>query len=186
MEKELDHYLSTIDNHLRNMPISERIDIIKELKAYIEELQNKENLTSAEIIQKMGSTKELAAGYLGTAISCGTKINTKKISMLITFYGLTSLSGMFVLPFCSILSVSLYFAAIISPIAGLIKSGGFLLGIDVPFIMFNFGFFELHSLLVFPTSFIIGLIFFFAGKFLWKLMLGYIQSVSNIKKTIDT
>lgn len=64
MEKELENYLSELENHLRSMPTSERIDVVKELKSYIEELQYNEKKTSLEIISQLGSTKELAKGYL--------------------------------------------------------------------------------------------------------------------------
>ena len=39
MDRELEQYLSTIEKYLKNMPVSERIDVVKELKSYIEEFR---------------------------------------------------------------------------------------------------------------------------------------------------
>ena len=98
MGRELDNYLLAVEKYLRSMPVSERIDVVKELKSYIEELLNKDNKTPLEIINQLGSPKELAKGYLSDVISKNSTYSLRKFMMIISFYGLTGLSGMFLLP----------------------------------------------------------------------------------------
>lgn len=182
MEKELENYLLTLEKYLKSMPISERIDVIKELKSYIQELLCKDNKTPSEIIAQLGSPKELAKEYLSEVIGKSTTFNLRKFMMLISFYGLTGLSGMFFLPCGTVLSIGLILCSIISPIAGAIKTIGFLLSIEVPFVIFQFGNMTLHPLLSFPVSLVMGILFFISGKTIWKLVIKYIQTISKTKK----
>lgn len=183
MEKELENYLSEVENHLRSMPTSERIDVVKELKSYIEELQHNDKRTSLEIISQLGSTKELAKGYLSDIISINTSFNFRKILMLISFYGLTGLSGMFIIPCGSVLSIGLIICGIISPIAGLVKAIGFLLGIEVPYVMFQLGNITLHPLIGSLVSVVMGILLFILGKIIWNLVIKYIRTIGKVKKT---
>lgn len=43
---------------------------------------------------------------------------------------------MFILPFTGILGAALMFGGVVTPLAGLIKAAGFLLGVDVPVVVF--------------------------------------------------
>lgn len=183
MEKEIKNYLSEVEKPLRSMPISERLDALEELKSYIEELQHNDKKTSSEIISKLGSAKEHAKGHLSEIISINTSFNFRKILMLISFYGLTGLSGMFIIPCGTILSIGLIISGIISPIAGLVKAIGFLIDIDVPYVMFQLGNITLHPLIVFLVSIVMGILLFSLGKIIWNLVIKYIRTIGKVKKT---
>jgi hypothetical protein len=40
MKPILDKYLTTVDKHLRPLPVSERVDIVKEIKSLMLEMEN--------------------------------------------------------------------------------------------------------------------------------------------------
>lgn len=185
MEQKLEQYLKAVEGYLKNMPISERIDVIKELKSSIEELQMNEGLSAEQILGRLGSPKELAVGYLGEKISTGGSFSLRKLKMLISFYGLASLGGMFVIPCGTVLAGGLMLCGFIAPIAGLIKAVCYLFGYDAWFIGFNFGLFELHPLLALPFSIAMGVVFYLLGKKIWKAVTGYIRKVSAAKRTLD-
>ena len=58
MEKSLNDYLEKIEKNLKPLPVSERVDIVKEIKSEILELQG-DGKTPEEILERMGNPKEL-------------------------------------------------------------------------------------------------------------------------------
>ena len=68
MEKRLDDYLERIEKYLKPLPLSERMDIVKEIKSDMLDLQ-RDGKTVDEIIERLGSPKELAKAYLGNLIA---------------------------------------------------------------------------------------------------------------------
>ena len=49
MDAKLEKYLDTVDKHLKPLPVSERVDIVKEVKASMQEMQA-EGLSSEQIL----------------------------------------------------------------------------------------------------------------------------------------
>ena len=186
MEKELESYLTSVEKHLKNMPLSERADVIKELKSYMEELQRNDAFSSKKILERLGPSTELAAGYLGDKISVGVSFSFKKLLMVFSFYSLTSLSGLFVIPCGTVLAGGFMLAGIISPIAGVIKLLGVLFQFDTSYIIFEFGGLKFHPLLIFLFSFVLGALFLLLGTGIWKLVIGYIHKVSSLKRAADS
>ncbi len=184
MNQILDAYLNKIDQYLKPMPASERIDIVKEIKSELSELELQGNLTPEEILERMGGPKELAKAYLCSQITKNGGFHLKKLGALIAFYGLTGLSGMFVLPMVSVLSIGLTAAAVIAPVGGLVKFIGYLFQQDVPWIMFQIGSYTAPPPAAFALSLVLGLLFFLAGRGLWKLLLSYIKTVSHIHQKL--
>lgn len=76
MEKNLNDYLEKVEKYLKPLPVSERVDIVKEIKSEILELQGG-GKTAEEILERLGNPKELAKAYLGDWIakSSGTAEN---------------------------------------------------------------------------------------------------------------
>ena len=185
MDKELEQYLTTVEKYLKNMPMSERIDVIKELESYIEELQLNNALNTKEILTRLGSPKELAAGYLGDKITMGHSFSFKKLLMVISFYSLASLSGMFIIPCGTVLAGGLMLTGIVAPIAGVINLVGFFFGFDTSYIQLHFGGNETHPLLALPISIILGALFFILGRVTWKAVIKYIRKVSTTKRKLD-
>jgi uncharacterized membrane protein len=185
VDRELEQYLTTIEKYLKNMPVSERIDVIKELKSYIEELQINNALSTDKILERLGSPKDLAAGYLGEKITMGKSSSIKKMLMTFSFYSLVSLSGMFVIPCGTVFACGLMLTGIIGPIAGLIKLMGFYLGFNVPFYFMSVNGYEPHPLLAFPLSIALGILLLLSGRAIWRLIIRYIRKVSNTKRTLS-
>lgn len=185
MDKGLNEYLEKIDRYLKPMAVSERVDIIKEIKSGMIELQNSNELSEEEIISRLGEPRELAKAYLGEALSKSDSFNWRQLGSVIAFYSLAGFGGLFVLPCTSITAVALMLCGIIVPIGGIIKFIGFLLGIEVPFVTFQMGSYTLHPVLVFPISIVTGCLLFFAGKKLWKATIMYIQNLSKKRKTVQ-
>jgi len=185
MDRDLEQYLTTVEKYLKNMPVSERIDVIKELKSNIEELQMSNALSTDMILERLGSPKELAAGYLGERITMGKSFSIKKLLMTFSFYSLVSISGMFIIPCGTVLAGGLMLTGVVGPIAGFIKLLGFYLGFDVPFVFMSVNGYEPHPLLAFPLSIALGILLLLSGRAIWRLIIRYIHRVSNTKRTLN-
>ena len=185
MDKELELYLSTVEKYLKNMPVSERIDVIKELKSCIEEIQLNNALNAKEILARLGSPKELAAGYLGDKITTGNSFSFKKLWMVFSFYSLVSLSGMFIIPCGTVLAGGLMVSGVIAPVGALIRLIGYFFGYDMPFFTMQIGSFIPHPLLGVPISSVFGVLIFMLGRVVWKAVINYIRKVSATKRTLD-
>ena len=78
MEKILNDYLEKIEKYLKPLPVSERVDIVKEIKSEILELQG-DGKTSEEIIERLGNPKELAKAYLGDLIAKSSSFSWNRV-----------------------------------------------------------------------------------------------------------
>ncbi len=78
MDKVMNHYLDQVDKYLKSMPTGERVDIVKEIKSEMLELEKLQGLSSEQIIERLGNPKELAKAYLGDYISKNTTFSWKK------------------------------------------------------------------------------------------------------------
>lgn len=185
MEKVMNDYLEKIEKYLKPLPVSERVDIVKEIKSEMLELEMKKKLSPEQILEKLGDPKELAVAYLGDSLTKSKAFSLRRFVTVTAFYGLTGISGMFILPITSVLAAGLMFCAIISPIAGLIKLVGYMLGFEVPFVMFQFNSYTTGPILTFPLSVIFGILLFLGGKGCWNLTLKYIRTVSVIKSKVQ-
>ena len=68
MNAALEKYLNTVDKCLKPLPASERVDIVKEIKSSILEMES-DNLTTEQILDRLGKPKDLAKAYLGDLLS---------------------------------------------------------------------------------------------------------------------
>ena len=64
MNATLEKYLDTVDKCLKPLPTSERVDIVKEIKSSILEMEI-DNLTTEQIFDRLGKPTDLAQAYLG-------------------------------------------------------------------------------------------------------------------------
>lgn len=78
MKPILDKYLTTVDKHLRPSSVSERADIVKEIKSLMLEMENS-SLSSSEIIEGLGNPKQLAGAYLSDLVTKGTGFNWRRV-----------------------------------------------------------------------------------------------------------
>jgi len=165
------------------MTASERADILREMESEILDLQQA-GLSTREILNRLGPPKALAKAYLQDLLTKNHDIRWSRILMTFAYCGLVGFSGLFVIPFLGILAPTLIFCGVISPIAGLVKLAGHIIGKEVPYIMFQFGSVTLSPWLAFPVSIVFGILMFLLGKGAWKLLLRYLQTASNAAKKI--
>ena len=183
MDKLLNDYLAQVEGYLRPLAASERIDIAAEIKSQMLELQAKEGLSSREILGRLGDARALAMAYLGDSI-LHSRFSFRRLLSCIAFGGMAGLGGMFVLPFFGMMTVGFLFAGVIAPLAGLLKTGGWLLGFDMPFVMFQFGSYTAHPLLALPLSLTAGALFLALAMGCWKVLKAYVKAVSRAHRAL--
>ncbi|MBT2292143.1 DUF1700 domain-containing protein [Paenibacillus albidus] len=184
MDKIMNEYLVKIEKYLKSMSSSERLDIVKEVKSVMLELQNN-GLSSEQIMERLGNPKELAKAYLGEAISKNSTFSWHKLGAVFAFCSsFAGISGMILLPFISTLSIAFMIGGIITPIGGIIKFAGYLMGYDIAGITIEMGAFTPSPIQFLPISIVIGVLMFWLGKVLWKLTIRYIRAISPKKKTL--
>lgn len=183
MEHVLDMYLDRIDRHLRPMPASERVDIVREIKSEIMELEAG-GASSQEIIARLGEPKALAAAYLSDAIGKDPRFSWKRLGAVTAFYSLAGLGGMIVLPVTSITAVTFLVCGAVVPALGLLSFLASMMGIGVPWVMMQFGSWTAPPALAFPISAAVGLLLLLAGRGLWKVTVGFIHMVGEKRRQL--
>ena len=177
----LEKYLSQVDKNLKYMSISEKTDILSELKnSFYERLNNGQ---SAEyIISQMESPKDLAFSYIGDSLVKSKDFSFKNLLMAIGFYSYASLAWISLIPTLAILSISFFFSSGISVLAGVM---GLFKGIihikpidEMKFIFFGF---ELKGFLSLIAGLILALLFFIIGILFWKSTIATIKFLQNKK-----
>ncbi len=181
MNEYLNAYLDKVDRYLKTMPASERADIINEIKSEMVELETQDQLTPGQIIERLGDPKELAGAYLGESISKSTAFSFKKLCSVVAFYSFAGAGSLFVLPITSVLGVGFMFSGILAPVAGLIRAFGYLIGMEVPWVSFQFGGYAPHPYLAFLFSVIVGILLFAAGWGSWKITVKFVRFITKNK-----
>lgn len=183
MDRTLDKYLECVEKYLKPMAVSERIDIVQEIRSEMLELQS--NGTSAEqIVERLGNPKELAKAYLGENLSRGRGFSWRRLCAFIAFYSLAGAGGMLVLPITSISGVAFMVSGVICPVAGVVKFAGGLLGYEVPQIQFMIGNYTAGAAASLPISIVLGVLLFAAGWWLWKLTIHLVKWMSRGRKLV--
>lgn len=177
----LEKYLLQVDKNLKYMSISEKTDILSELKnSFYERLNNGQ---SAEyIISQMESPKDLAFSYMGDSIVKSKDFSFKNLIMAIGFYSYASLAWISLIPTLAILSISFFFSSGISVLAGVMGLFKGLIHIkpidELKFIFFGF---ELKGFLALIAGLILALLFFIIGILFWKAAIATIKFLQNKK-----
>lgn len=184
MEKILNDYLEKIEKHLKPLPVSERVDIVKEIKSEILELQ-RDGKTAEEITERMGNPKELAKAYLGDLITKGNSFSWNRILAICAYYSLTSLSGLFVIPILAICAPVFVICGIATPIIGAVKLIDALLNLGIPYASY-IGISGIENpAAVFILSIVMGAVLYLIGRGCWKLLVYYIKGVSKAKRQLS-
>lgn len=185
MDKNLNSYLEKVEKYLRPMAVSERIDIVKEIQSEMLELQGN-GVSPAQILERLGSPKELAKAYLGDSISKSRGFSWRRVSAVIAFYSLAGLGGMFVLPVTGICALAFLVSGLLCPVAGIVKFAAHLMGREIPQIVFNVGSFTANAVQFLPISFLIGCICMAIGALCWKLTVLFIKLMSSGRKMLKS
>ncbi|MDE5778515.1 MAG: DUF1700 domain-containing protein [Lachnospiraceae bacterium] len=184
MDKFLNEYLEQVEKCLKPLAVSERIDIVKEIKSEMVELQS-EGKTAEEIIERLGKPKELAKAYLGDLISQNNYFSWNRVLAVCAFYSLAGFSGLFVIPTLGIVAPVFIFCAIITPILGAIKLIDSLVNLGFPYASY-IGFATItNPLAVFVLSILTGVVLYLIGRGSWKLLIYYIKAISKTKRHLS-
>ena len=113
----LEKYLSQVDKHLKYVPVSEKTDILSELKSSFYE-RMEQGQTENDIIAEMGPAKDFALSYLGKAIVENKNFSFRHFMMALGFYSFASLAWVSLIPALAICSASFFFSCGVSVLAG--------------------------------------------------------------------
>lgn len=184
MEKILDEYLEKTGKYLKPINVSERDDIIREIRSEMQELQNN-GVSAEQIIERLGNPEELAKAYLGDLLSKESKFNWNRFLVVCAFYGLAGLSGMFVIPCLSIIAPAFILSGVAAPVLGAIKMVDYIFDLNIPYVenirIVLGGIIELNPVLEFICAFIIGILLYQAGRGAWKLLVLYCRKISKFR-----
>lgn len=184
MEKQLNDYLTQIERYLKPLPVSERVDIVQEIKSEMQELQTA-GQTPEQILSRLGNPKELARAYLGDLIAQGRGFSWGRLAALCAFYSVTGFSGLVVIPTLVICAPVFLLCGIVTPFLGALKALDVALGLHIPYVQYIGIAGVKNPVLVFVLCLAMGLVLCGLGYGCWKLLVGYIQSVSRIKHLLE-
>ena len=176
MNTTFEKYLDTIDKCLKPLPTSERVDIVKEIKGSILEMES-ENLSTEQILARLGKPKDLAKAYLGDLLAKENNFSWNRFLTVCAFYSLVGFSGLFVIPVLVIVAPTFILCGVASSVLGIIKL--------VDYIGFQFGNTALSPIPVFILSLITGIILFLLGRGAWKLLITYCKGISKTKNNLS-
>lgn len=182
----LEKYLSQVDKHLKYMPVSEKTDILSELKSSFYE-RVEQGQTENDIIAEMGPAKDFALSYLGKAIVENKNFSFRHFMMALGFYSFASLAWVSLIPALAICSASFFFSCGVSVLAGAM---GLLKGfLHIPLIdkmQFIFFIYELTGIPALLVGLLSAVIFFFLGILCWKGTVGMIRLLQSMKWKLDS
>ena len=133
MNQSLEKYLTAVDRHLKPLPVSERADIVKEIKSTMLELES-EQMSSKQILDRLGNPKDLAKAYLKDLLVKEKRCSVKRFLILWAFYTAAGFSGMIVIPVLAVIAPVFLLCAIAAPVLGAVKMFDYLLNLQIPFI----------------------------------------------------
>ena len=178
MEKLLNDYLARVERYLKPLSASDRVDIVKEIKSEMLELLGA-GVAPEQIVERLGDAKTLARAYLSDNVAKAH--GWRRVSALIAFYSLAGLGGICVLPVTSICAAAFLF----SPLAGIVKLVGMLLGFNMDWIGFQFGSYSAGPFATLLASILLGAILFFAGWLCWKLTVYLVKLMGRGKRLAE-
>lgn len=168
ISNDLEKYLTHLDRYLKYLPISEKTDILSELKSsFYERLISGQS--SEEIIAKMPTAKDLAGNYIDDAFVKTNKLSFKTLCEYILFFSYSSLIWLAVIPTLFTLAIGLFLSGIISFVAGIM--GLFKGFINISFldkIKFIFVSYELKGISALIVGILFAIIFSALGVLSWK------------------
>lgn len=168
ISNDLEKYLTHVDRYLRYLPISEKTDILSELKSsFYERLISGQS--SEEILSNMPTAKDLAENYIDDAFVKTNKLSFKTLCKYILFFSYSSLIWLAVIPTLFTLAIGFLLSGVISFAAGIM---GFIKGfINISFldnIKFIFIYYELKGISALIVGILLAIIFTILGVLLWK------------------
>ena len=186
MNVMFEKYLDTVDKCLKPLPTSERVDIVKEIKGSILEMES-DNLTTEQILDRLGNPKDLARAYLGDLLSRETGFSWNRFLTVCAFYSIVGFSGMFVIPCLAIMAPVFVVCGIVSPILMAGNMIDYILNLGLPYMEYMgvfTGIVELNPFAEFAIALVVGVLLFLAGRGCWKALVCYCKKVSKTKANL--
>lgn len=188
MDAKLEKYLDTIDKHLKPLPASERVDIVKEVKASMQKMQA-EGLTSDAILTRLGDAKDLARAYLGDLLAESSGFSWRRFLIVCSFYSLVGFSGMILIPCLAIMAPVFIACGIFCPLAGAAKLLNDLLSQGIPWLE-DVGVFVGYGAPLGPVAsfiilLIVGVLCILVGRLCWKALVAYCKKVAQVKRRLS-
>ncbi len=182
MEKILSEYLEKMEKYLRPVAVSERADIIKEIKSEMQELQGN-GIPAEQIIERLGSPKDLAKAYLGDLLSKENKFSWNRFLTVCAFYSLVGFSGMIAIPCLAVIAIGFIVCGIATPLLMAAKMLDHIFAPGIPY-MEHFGVWigggiTLNPGAEFMISLVVGTLLCWGGLCAWKLLVLYCRKVSK-------
>ena len=178
MNQSLEKYLTAVDRHLKPLPFSERADIVKEIKSTMLEMES-EQMSSKQILDRLGSPKDLAKAYLKDLLVKEKRFSLKRVLILCAFYTAAGFSGMIVIPVLAVIAHAFLLCGIAAPVLGAVKMFDYLLNLRIPFIqniqIVFYGIIDLNPVADFFCSALFGILLFFPG-------LGCMEAAASISE----
>ena len=176
---KLESYLKKVDDQLNFIPVSDKADILSELKnTFYERLLNGQ--TEEEILNEMESPRELALSYMSESITKDQKFTLRGALKVFTVYSALFFSSISVIPTLAALSFAFFISSGLCFLAGVI---GLLRGVFSISLFYELKFyFFSHELEGFPaliTGLILAVIFGLLGMVCWK---GVVKIVKFLRK----
>lgn len=181
LNKELERYLSKVDHYLKYMPVSEKTDILSELKSSFYE-RIKTGQSEEVIISEMESPKALAMSYIGDSIVKNKGFSFKRFMSMFGFYSAASIAWVSIIPTLAILAVSFFFSSGVSIIAGIMGALKGIIHISaIENLKFVFFAYELKGFPALIAGFAMAIVFALLGILCWKGTV-YIIHILNSQK----
>lgn len=182
ISNDLEKYLTHVDRYLRYLPVSEKTDILCELKSSFYE-RLKAGQTSSEIISNMPLARDLARNYVDDSFDKTKKFSFKKICEIVLFYSYSSLIWLSLIPTIFTLAIGFFLSGVISFAAGLM---GLLKGfINISFldnIKLIFVYYELKGISALIVGILLAVVFTVLGILSWRGTVRLIRFLQNKKK----
>lgn len=183
MEQQLEAYLQAVNDYLHRLPLSERTDIIKEIKSSMLDMEA-DGKAPAEILQRLSSPAEMAKGYLGEQPWEGSPPRQYFFRAL-AFYSGVALSGLIVLPTLIVFAPTFLLSGALSVILGLAKWGTVVFHLPYEYLFQNIGVAGvLNPHVELLIILVLGLACMLGGYLSWKLLVFYCQKVLQIKRRL--
>lgn len=117
LNKGIEQYLSQVDRYLKPLNVSEKTDILSELKSsFYERIKNGQS--EEEILADMEPAKVLAMSYLGESIIENRGFSLGQFMKALGFYSLASMAWVSIIPTLAVLSLGFFISSGVSILAG--------------------------------------------------------------------
>ena len=173
MNDFMEKYLGEVDRRLRRLPVAERVDIVNELKSEIAELVSG------------GMTPEQIVARLGDAIARSPRFSWRRLGLVAALYSYAGLGGIIILPVTSICAAAFLLCGAACPIIGVVNLACELIGVDLPWVMFQVGGWTAGPWLGFVLVCLTGVLLIALGLLCWKATVAFIKSVSGAKRKLE-